>query len=236
MQKSKINFDILTLFPDFFTDPLESSLLGKAINKGIIEVALHDIRSSAEDKHASVDDKPYGGGEGMVMRVDVLSRALEKVKKNSSGKVILFDPTGVRFDQNLASKLAMERGLILVCGRYEGVDQRFKDLYVDLELSIGDYILAGGELAALVLVETISRLIPGVLGKESSATSESFSLFSTNKGKKVLLEYPQYTKPAIFNGRSVPSILLSGNHEEIRKWRLSQALERTKKSRPDLLT
>ncbi len=233
--KAKIRFDILTLFPDYFVSPLKASLLGKALEKGLLEINTYNIRSSASDKHGSVDDSPYGGGVGMIMRVDVLSEALEKVKGKRKVKVVLLDPGGKVFNQALAASFAKEKELILVCGRYEGVDQRFKDLYVDEEVSVGDFVLSGGEVAALAIAEATSRLIPGVLGKTASLEKESFSLFSTQKGPKKLLEYPQYTRPEVFRHSTVPDVLLSGNHEKISNWRLTKALERTKKLRPDLL-
>lgn len=229
----KIKFDILTLFPDFFYSPLKASLLGKAISKSLLEVELHDIRDAAADPHHSVDDTPYGGGEGMVMRVDVLAKALGKVRREDS-YVILLDPAGTTFTQKKVAEIANKENIILVCGRYEGVDQRFKDLFVDEEISIGDYVLNGGEAASLVVLEAVSRLIPGVIGKEASHEKESFSEFEIEGEKQMLLEYPQYTKPAEFQGLKVPEILLSGDHKKIESWRLEEAKKKTKLKRPDL--
>jgi tRNA (guanine37-N1)-methyltransferase len=232
---SKIKFDILTLFPDFFSTPLKISLLGKAVDSGLIEVEAHNIRDSATDPHHSVDDTPYGGGEGMVMRVDVLAKSLEKVTNGKDKPyVILLDPAGGLFNQKKAQELTSKQNLVLVCGRYEGVDQRFKSLFVDEEVSIGDYVLNGGEAAALVVLEAVSRLVPGVVGKEASTKTESFSEFTVDGEKEILLEYPHYTKPVEFRGQKVPEILLSGDHRKIQEWRLEQAKEKTSAKRPDL--
>ena len=224
-----LKVDIVSLFPNFFTTPLQESLISKAIQRKILQVEVHNLRSFSHLSHQSVDDTPYGGGAGMVLRVDVLSEAVKKLKTKDS-LVILLDPSGKKFDQKLASNLSTKNHLILVCGRYEGVDQRFKDKYVDLEVSLGDYVLNGGEAAALVLLESVGRLVPGVIGSEESLHSESFSI--ENQG---ILEYPQYTRPEIFENLSVPKILTSGNHQKISVWRKEQALKKTKKLRPDLL-
>lgn len=230
-----MKIDIISLFPEFFTSPLQESLLSKAIENNIIDVQIHNLRDFGQGIHKQVDDTPYGGGAGMILKADVLAQAVNKVK-NPQTTVILTDPAGQVFNQKLAKKLATKEHLVLIAGRYEGVDQRFKDRYVDMEISIGDYVLNGGEAAILVLIETVTRLIPGVIGKSESLESESFGQFDPSDQNKTLLEYPQYTRPAEFEGQSVPETLLSGNHGKIKKWRLEQALEKTKKLRPDLLS
>src|SRR3990167_113913 len=238
---AKIYFDIITLFPQFFSGPLQTSLLAKSQEKGIIKINLHELRDFGIGRHKQVDDRPFGGGPGMVLKVDVLKKALNSVKEASlpiKGKtkpyVILLDPSGDKFNQDKAVKLSRKRQIIFICGHYEGVDDRFKQ-YVDEEISIGDYVLNGGEVAALVMIESVSRLIPGFLGKAASAENESF-VQSVQKGKKVrLLDYPSYTRPETYEGEKVPKILLSGNHREIDQWRESKAIEKTKKVRPDLI-
>ncbi|OGY22248.1 MAG: tRNA (guanosine(37)-N1)-methyltransferase TrmD [Candidatus Woykebacteria bacterium GWB1_45_5] len=236
-----MRFDILTLFPDFFKGPLSSSLLGKAIEKKIVEIYLHDIRECGVGKHKQVDDRPFGGGPGMVLKPDVLKQSLEKVTRSAKKKeakkphVVLLDPAGQPFNQQKAKDLAKKQWLILICGHYEGVDERFKELFVDSEVSIGDYILSGGETAALVVTETISRLVPGFLGKQESVISESFSKVKLGGKEVALLDYPAFTRPENFLNRRVPKVLLSGNHQQIEKWRLEKAIEKTRKRRPDLL-
>lgn len=223
-----MRFDILTLFPNMFSSPLRESILGKAIEKGLIQVQIVNIREFSLDKHKTVDDTPYGGGQGMVMKIEPIARAIETIKsQNPCAWVIYLTPQGVPLNQDLVRKLSSYPHLVLLCGRYEGVDERVRELLVDEEISIGDYILTGGELAAMVLVDAISRFIPGVLGSEQSAQDESF--FNS------LLEYPQYTRPSNFRGSSVPEVLLSGNHLAISLWRKKEALRRTSMRRPDLL-
>ena len=229
-----MQFDVISLFPNFFNSPLKESLLSKAIESHIIEVELRNLRDFATGVHKQVDDQPYGGGAGMVLKPEVLATAVKSIKKQNA-LVILTDPSGKKFDQRLAVDLAKRENLILIAGRYEGVDQRFKDKYVDLEISIGDYVLNGGEVACLVILETVARLVPGVIGKEESLKSESFSPAQLDSGVQTLLEYPQYTRPLDFEGELIPETLTSGNHAKIKKWRLDQALEKTKKLRPDLL-
>lgn len=234
----KTTFDILTLFPDMFFGPLSESVLKRAQAKNILAVNIHNIRAWANDPHKTVDDSPYGGGPGMVMRVDVLDRALEDIIKKKSKsirykpRIVLMTPQGNTFCQLKAKKLARFPWMIIICGHYEGYDERIRSL-VDEEISIGDYILTGGELPAMVLIDSIARLIPGVVGKEVSLHEESFS---TTYLHNLLLEYPHYTRPEVYKNQRVPSVLLSGNHAEIAKWRRQQALFRTKKRRPDLLT
>jgi tRNA (guanine37-N1)-methyltransferase len=223
-----MRFDILTLFPKMFSSPFEESILGKAIEKGLIQIRTINIRDFALDKHQVVDDTPYGGGQGMVMKVEPIARAIGWVKSQSpSAWTVFLTPQGKPFNQEIAKGLTSREHLILLCGRYEGVDERVKELFVDEEISIGDYVLTGGELAAMVLIDAVSRLLPGVLGSDRSAEEDSF--FNS------LLEYPQYTRPPNFMGREVPQVLLSGNHRAISLWRRKEALRRTAVKRSDLL-
>lgn len=224
-----MRIDVLTLFPGIFAGPLDESILKRARDTEIIEINLHNIRDWAPDKHHVVDDYPYGGGAGMVMKPEPIFAAVEAVQAyaDPAGRVILLTPQGRVFDQSLAAELATEPRLLLICGRYEGVDERVRQHLVDDEISIGDYVLGGGELPALVVIETVARLIPGVLGSAESLTHESHS--------GGLLEYAQYTRPADFRGWTVPDVLLSGNHPEVDKWRQQQRLDRTRERRPDLL-
>jgi tRNA (guanine37-N1)-methyltransferase len=220
-------FTILTLFPGIFTSPLQESILKKAADRSLIEFNLINIRDFAEDIHRTCDDAPYGGGPGMVMKIEPIQRSMEYVTEQiGRPRFILLTPQGRRFDQEMAVRLARLPHLCLLCGRYEGVDERVLQL-VDDEVSLGDYILSGGEAAALVLIDAITRCIPGVLGNEQSPMSESF--------EDHLLEYPQYTRPPTFMDMEVPPILLSGNHEEIRKWRRKESIRKTLLKRPDLL-
>ena len=223
-----IRFDVLSIFPEMFSSPLNFSLLKKAQDKGLINICLHDIRNWASDKHRMTDDAPFGGGCGMVMKVEPVERALAEIKnKVGESQVILMTPQGETFNHKIATELASERQIIIICGRYEGVDERIRTYLVDREISIGDFILTGGELSALVLIDAVSRLIPGVLGNADSPAGESFS--------NGLLEYPQYTRPANYKNWSVPEVLMSGNHAEIERWRRRESLKRTSKRRPDLL-
>jgi len=223
-----MKFDLLTLFPDMFTGPFTESIIKKAVEKGLVDIALHNIRDFAFDKHRVTDDYPYGGGAGMVMKVEPLTACIESVKAaRPLSKVILTTPGGRPLSQSLVQELAGEDGLIIICGRYEGVDERVREIFVDMEISIGDFVLTGGEPAAVVLVDAVSRLIPGVLGSCESALDDSFG--------NGLLEYPQYTRPPEFRGAMVPSVLLSGNHLEIERWRRRESLRRTFLMRPELL-
>ncbi len=223
-----MKFDILTLFPSMFDGPFSESIIKRALNRGLLQIGLHNVRDYAEDRHKTTDDYPYGGGAGMVMKVEPLAACIEAVRpSNPHAKVILTTPRGCPFNQSLAMDLSKEKGLIIICGRYEGVDERVKELFVDYEISLGDFVLTGGELAAMVMVDAVSRCLPGVLGSNESASDDSFS--------NGLLEYPQYTRPPKFRGLSVPDILLSGNHREISLWRRRQALKRTLATRPDLI-
>jgi tRNA (guanine37-N1)-methyltransferase len=219
-----LEIDIVSLFPGMLEGPLSESIPGRIRERGLAEVRLHDLRTWGLGRHRSVDDTPYGGGAGMVLRPEPIAAALEALRRPDS-TTILLDPGGEVFRQERAADLAARPHLVLVCARYEGVDERVRDLF-DLELSIGDYVLTGGELAALVVVDAVSRLLPGAID-EASTLEESFGAG--------LLEYPQYTRPAEFLGRGVPEVLVSGHHAEVRKWRHAAALERTKARRPDLL-
>lgn len=223
-----IRFDILSVFPGMFASPLAESLIGKARDKGLVDIRFHDIRDYATDRRRMTDDAPYGGGGGMVMKVEPIDRALETILPDrSEGLVILMTPQGEPFTQRRAEELACHPRLVLLCGHYEGVDERVREHLVDRELSIGDYVLTGGELAAMVVVDAVSRLIPGVLGNDASAAEDSFSTG--------ILEYPHYTRPAAYRGWPAPEVLLSGNHAEIEAWRRTEALKRTLARRPDLL-
>ena len=219
-----MKFDILTLFPEMF-EGIKQSIIGKAIEKDLIEVNLINIRDFSKDKHKKVDDTPYGGGAGMVMRPDVVYDAYNSIKSDNA-KVIYLSPKGKTLNQEKVKELANENHIILLCGHYEGIDQRVLDEIVDEEISIGDYVLTGGEIPAMVLIDSVSRYIDGVITKES-VEEESFS--------NGLLEYPQYTRPEIFLDKRVPEVLLSGHHENIRKWREEKSLEITRHNRPDLL-
>lgn len=218
-----MKIDILTLFPEMFA-PLEHSIVGKAREKGLLEISYHNFREKAE-KSRHVDDEPYGGGQGMLLRAQPIFDTMESIKQTNP-RVILLDPAGRRFDQAYAEELAQEEQLIFICGHYEGYDERIKTLVTD-EISLGDFILTGGELAAMTLIDATVRLIPDVIGKEASHTDDSFS--------SGLLEYPQYTRPYDFRGMTVPEVLMSGHHENIRLWRLEQSLRKTYDRRPDLL-
>ncbi len=223
-----MRFDILTLFPGMFSSPFEESILKRAIEKGLIQIRIVNIRDFALDKHQVVDDAPYGGGQGMVMKVEPIARAIEEVRSgDASARVIYLTPQGKPLDQERAKELASYPRLILLCGRYEGIDERVRERFVEEEISIGDYVLTGGELAAMVVVDAVSRLLPGVLGSDRSAVEDSF--FNS------LLEYPQYTRPFEYRGSEVPEVLVSGNHQSIAQWRRKEALRRTRLQRPDLL-
>ena len=219
-----MKFDVLTLFPEMFA-PVEHSIMGRAIENKLIDINLVNIRDFSENKHKKVDDTPYGGGAGMVMMPDVVYRAYQSVKTENA-KVIYMSPQGKKLDQKKVEDLSKENHLIILCGHYEGIDQRVIDKIVDEEISIGDYVLTGGEIPAMVLMDSVSRYVEGVLSKDS-INEESFS--------NGLLEYPQYTRPEVFEGEKVPEILLSGHHENIEKWRKEKSIEITKKKRPDLL-
>jgi len=223
-----IRFDILSIFPEMFEFPLNCSILKRAREKRLVEIHLHNIRDYAEDKHKMTDDAPYGGGGGMVMKVEPIDRALASiVQEREDVLTVLLTPQGETFNQKMAEEMSLCSRIVLICGHYEGVDERVRDHLVDKEVSMGDYILTGGELSAMMMVDAISRLVPGVLGNYESASSDSFSMG--------LLEYPHYTRPSDYRGWLVPEVLFSGNHREIQAWRRKESLRRTYLRRPDLL-
>jgi len=221
-----MKIDVLTLFPAMFAGPLDESIIMRARKKGLLDLNIHQLRDWTHDRHKTVDDKPFGGGPGMLMKCEPLFEAVESLKREGT-KVILLSPSGRKFSQPIARELSQEKDLLLVTGHYEGFDERVREGLADDELSIGDYVLTNGALPAMVVIDAVARLLPGVLGDDASSTDESFS--------HGLLEYPQYTRPAEFRGMKVPEVLLNGNHAEIEKWRREQAQLRTKQQRPDLL-
>ena len=221
-----MRIDIVTIFPELFQGHLATSIVGRAREQGLVQINPVDLRGYTHDAHRTVDDKPYGGGPGMLMKVEPLFEAVESLRTEGA-KVIMTSPQGEPFNQGIAQELAAESHLIVICGHYEGVDDRVRQALVDRELSIGDYVLTSGNLPALVMIDAVVRLLPGALGSPESSVSESFS--------DGLLEYPQYTRPPEFRGMKVPDVLISGNHAKIAKWRLGQAMERTRQRRPDLL-
>jgi tRNA (guanine37-N1)-methyltransferase len=221
-----MKIDVLTLFPAMFAGPLDESIVKRAREAGRLDLKIHNLRNWTHDRHKTVDDRPFGGGPGMLLKVEPLFEAIESLQREKT-RVILLSPAGRKFDQSIARELAQQEDLLLVCGSYEGFDQRVREALADDELSIGDYVLTNGALPAMVVIDAVARLLPGVLGDDESSHDESFS--------HGLLEYPQYTRPAEFRGMKVPEVLLSGNHAEIEKWRREQAKLRTEKQRPDLL-
>jgi tRNA (guanine37-N1)-methyltransferase len=222
-----MRIDVFTIFPAIFESPLRESLLGRAVTSGVLDIRILDIRDFAADRHRQVDDEPFGGGPGMVMKLEPIVAALESLGTDR-GRTLLLSPTGRRLDQPLVRELAGEARLVLICGRYEGVDERVVDSFGAEEVSIGDYVVSGGELPALVLIEAVSRLIPGVIGRGESHEQDSF-------GDAGLLDHPQYTRPRTYRGMNVPEVLISGDHAAIDRWRREAALEKTRRNRPDLL-
>jgi tRNA (guanine37-N1)-methyltransferase len=245
--------DIVTIFPDFFRGPLQYGITHRAQEMGLAALEVRDLRAFTRDRHRTVDDRPFGGGEGMVLKPEPLFECLEsmglaprdeRLAGRAKQSVVLLSAQGQRFTQKVAAQLALLDRIVLVCGRYEGVDERVADFLADRELSIGDYVLSGGEMAAMVIVEAVLRLLPGAVGNEASTQQESFTIDLKVKSSNVadstcgsngLLDYPHYTRPAEFRGMAVPEALMSGNHEEIRRWRRQRALEKTLRNRPDLL-
>ena len=229
-----MKISIITLFPEVFDPILNTSILKRAQKKGLVEFELVNLRDFGEGKHQVVDDRPYGGGVGMILRADILAKAITKVRSHiGSGntvKVILTSASGTPYKQQAARRLSKLNHLIIICGHYEGVDQRFIDKYASEEISIGDYVLTGGEIPAMVIADSIVRLIPGVLEKPEATENESFSNYTLDAKRYTLLEHPQYTRPEVFEGEKVPAVLLSGNHEQIAKWRQEKSIEKTKKS------
>lgn len=228
-------FHILTIFPDYFESPFRYGVVARANEAGKIKVHFHDLRQWTTDRHQSVDDRPFGGGEGMLLKPQPIFEAVEAIwpERKPEQKVVLLSAQGRKFQQSVACEYLTTGEILLICGRYEGVDERVAEHLADDEISIGDYVLSGGELAAAVVVDAVARLVPGVLGNEASSRQESFSADDDESGK--LLDCPQYTRPAEFRGWKVPEVLLGGNHAEIRRWRQAAALEKTRRMRPDLL-
>jgi tRNA (guanine37-N1)-methyltransferase len=221
-----MKIDVLTLFPAMFAGPLDESIVKRAREANLLDLKIHNLRDWTHDRHKTVDDRPFGGGPGMLLKVEPLFEAIESLQREQT-KVIFLSPAGRKFDQSIAREVAQSEDLLLVCGSYEGFDERVREALADDELSIGDYVLTNGALPAMVVIDAVARLLPGVLGDDESSHDESFS--------QGLLEYPQYTRPAEFRGMKVPDVLLSGNHAEIEKWRREQAKLRTEQQRPDLL-
>src|SRR5499427_2846509 len=247
-----MKFEIVTIFPDFFRGPLDYGIVRRARESKLIEISVHDLRNFTTDKHRTVDDRPFGGGEGMVLKPEPLFKCVEslgvaprqqRLAKTTQESVILLSPQGEMFTQAVAQDLAMLKRIVLICGRYEGVDERVAEGLADREISIGDYVLSGGELGAAVIVDAVARLIPGALGNQASAQQESFTAArkaeyegpDSTCASGGLLDYPHYTRPAEFRGMVAPEVLIGGNHEQIRKWRRRKALEKTLRNRPDLL-
>ncbi len=223
-----MKIDIVTLFPDMFQSPFQESIIKRAQDRNLVSITQHQLRDFTTDRHRTVDDTPYGGGAGMLMKPEPIAAAIRAIRTdNPKAAVVLLSPQGQQLNQPLAEELSRQAGLILLCGRYEGIDERIRTHYCDYTISIGDYVLSGGELAAMVVVDSVVRLLPGALGSEQSPADDSFS--------DGLLEYPQYTRPVDFEGEQVPEVLLSGNHAAIALWRRQQSLLRTYKDRPDLL-
>ncbi len=248
-----MKIDILTIFPDFFRGPLDYGIVRRAREQGLVKVDIHDLRNFTKDKHRTVDDRPFGGGEGMVLKPEPIFECLEslsgiapreaRLARSVKQSVTLLSAQGRKLDQTLAAELATLERIVLICGRYEGVDERVSEHLADGEISIGDYVLSGGELGAAVIVDTVTRLIPGAVGNEASTRQESFTAHPELDGEGPsstctsggLLDYPHYTRPAEFRGMAVPDVLVNGNHEQIRRWRRKSALAKTLRNRPDLI-
>lgn len=259
-----MKFDVITIFPDFFRGPLEHGIVRRAREAGLIEINIHDLRAFTHDRHRTVDDRPFGGGEGMVLKPEPIFECMESLgvaprerreARQAPEAVVLLSAQGELFNQSLAAELSHLERLVLICGRYEGVDERVSEFLADREISVGDYILSGGELPAAIIIDAVTRLLPGALGNEASARQESFTAGLPNAGlphpergegweqavpdstcaSGGLLDYPHYTRPAEYRGMAVPDVLAGGNHEEIRRWRRRKALEKTLRNRPDLL-
>jgi tRNA (guanine37-N1)-methyltransferase len=252
-----MKFEILTIFPDFFRGPLDYGIVRRAREAGLIDIGIHDLRAFTQDRHRTVDDRPFGGGEGMVLKPEPIFECMEamnvssredRLRNGASESVVLLTPQGQLFTQAVAQELVSRERVVLICGRYEGVDERVSEYLADREISVGDFVLSGGELGAAIIVDTMTRLIPGALGNAASAQQESFTPTVVDAGERAdneppsstcgsggLLDYPHYTRPAEFRGMAVPEVLMNGNHDEIRRWRRRRALEKTAANRPDLL-
>jgi tRNA (guanine37-N1)-methyltransferase len=229
-------FEVLTIFPEFFRGPFEHGVVARAREAGLLDIRIHDLRNWTFDRHRTVDDRPFGGGEGMLLKPEPLFLAAESIwpERPPERKVVLLSAQGRLFNQEMARRFAAAEGVLLICGRYEGVDERVAEHLADEEVSIGDFVLSGGELAAAIVVDAVARLLPGVLGNQASALNESFSAVDNGEEPASLLDWPQYTRPAEFRGWKVPEVLVSGHHEQIRRWRRKAALEKMQRLRPDL--
>lgn len=227
-----ITFDVITIFPEFFRGPFDFGVIRRGREKGLVETRVHDLRSFTSDRHHTVDDRPFGGGEGMVLKPEPLFRAVESIRGSEPAEVVALSASGQRFTQREALRLSRARQVILVCGRYEGIDERVVEHLATAEFSVGDFVLSGGEIGAVVIVDTVARYVPGVVGKEESVLRDSFSDPSV---LEPMVEHPHYTRPAEFRGWVVPDVLISGDHEAVRKWREEAARQKTERNRPDLL-
>lgn len=232
MISAVLEFDVITIFPEFFKGPFDFGIIRRGREKALIETRSHDLRGFTSDRHRTIDDRPFGGGEGMVFKPEPIFKAVETVRKNDLTEVVVLSAAGRRFNQAEALRLSKAEQVILICGRYEGIDERVIEHLATAEISIGDFILSGGEIAAAVVVDAVTRYVPGVVGKEESILRDSFS---DPAAETQLVEHPHYTRPAEFRGWHVPEVLISGDHEAVRRWRYKAALEKTKRNRPDLL-
>ena len=227
-----MEIDVITIFPDFFRGPFDFGIIRRGKESGVLEIRVHDLRDFTSDRHRTVDDRPFGGGEGMVFKPEPIFKAVETVRKNAQAEVVVLSAAGRKFNQAEALRLSKAEQIILICGRYEGIDERVVEHLATAEISIGDFILSGGEIAAAVVVDAVTRYVPGVVGKEESILRDSFS---DPSAEIQLVEHPHYTRPAQFRGWNVPEVLISGDHEAVRKWRHEAALKKTERNRPDLL-
>jgi len=227
-----MRFDVITIFPEFFRGPFEFGIIRRGRERGLIEIGVHDLRDFTSDRHRTVDDRPFGGGEGMVLKLEPIFAAVEKVRSRKDAEVVVLSAAGRKFTQAEALRFSKVEQVILICGRYEGIDERVVEHLATAEISIGDFIISGGEIAAAVVVDAVTRYVPGVVGKEESILKDSFS---DPAAETQSVEHPHYTRPADFRGWKVPDVLISGDHDAVRKWRQDAALSKTKKNRPDLL-
>ena len=225
-------FDVITIFPEFFHGPFNFGVIRRGREKGLVEIRVHDLRDFTSDRHRTVDDRPFGGGEGMVFKPEPIFKAVEAVRQTEQAEVVVLSAAGKRFNQAEALRLSKASQIVVICGRYEGIDERVIEHLATAEISVGDFILSGGEIAAVVVVDAVTRYVPGVVGKEESILRESFS---DPAAERQLVEHPHYTRPTEFRGWQVPEVLISGDHKAVREWRLQAALKKTEKNRPDLL-
>jgi tRNA (guanine37-N1)-methyltransferase len=227
-----LEFDVITIFPEFFKGPFDFGVIRRGKENGLIEIRVHDLRDFTTDRHRTVDDRPFGGGEGMVFKPEPIFKSVEAVRKGGHSEVVVLSAAGRRFNQAEALRLSKAEQVVLICGRYEGIDERVVEHLATVEISIGDFIVSGGEIAAVVVVDAVTRYVPGVVGKEESVLRDSFS---DPAAETQMVEHPHYTRPAEFRGWKVPEVLISGDHEAVRNWRLDAALKKTERNRPDLL-